>query len=121
MNRIAEQLEYIADELRMTTDILEARQKCRELESAVGRTKPGTDRMIANMKYTSALATVLRLEKQYRETFAPADYVEPSDTPMELKTDETFTPLYRDDADERMEDPRRGQASGINAMIRRPE
>jgi len=109
MSTIAAHLQYISDELRMTTDILIARENCRKLEAAIADTKPGPYRHVANIKHANALATVLRLEKQYRDTFGPAD-ITPEYDRAELKTDETFAPrIPRMTADERADDPRRGQ------------
>ena len=75
MNPIAAQLDYIADELRLTTRILEAREKYRQIEAAVSLAKPGTFRSVANEMACNQLAHVIRLEREYRDNFGPADEV----------------------------------------------
>lgn len=114
MNTIAMHLDHIADELRLANNIAEARQNYRILCDALAITGPGKFRQVAHGMAIEALFKLTRLEKEYRDNFAPfeeiAEYPE-NDEPYEWKTDETFEPRQRVGmtADERADDPRRGQ------------
>ena len=73
MNTIAMQIDYATEELAMLNRLLEARAEYRRLDDARANTKPGTDRHIANIKACNQLAHVMRLEREYRDMFAPFD------------------------------------------------
>ena len=73
MNTIAMQIDYATQELKMHNDLMAARDECRNLDAARSETKPGSNRAIANMKYIDAIARVQRLQREYRDMFAPGE------------------------------------------------
>ena len=111
MNAIAQQIDYATDELRMLNRVLEARDEYRRLadSAAKSRSKFGS---VADDMAMQALYKLTRLERDYRDNYAPVEVIEdtPDVEPMEWKTDETFPQRQpRMTADERADDPRRGQ------------
>lgn len=115
---IAAQLDYIADELNMTTRILESRENYRRLSEAAAksRSKFGT---AADVMAMEALYKLTRLEREYRDNFAPFEVIaaDPDVEPLpdcgETKDEhpECYTRRRLMTADERADDPRRGQAT----------
>ena len=112
MNVIAQQIDYATEELAMLNRILEARDEYRRLSNAVELTKPGVFRSVANEMACNALAHVIRLEREYRDMYAPIDEVinTPADVEPMPDCDETFPRRQpRRAADEIADDPRRWQ------------
>lgn len=104
MNTIAAQIDHTTDILRATNDLLEARANHRALQNNGSSIHAVID----------AQVKVLKAELALKDLIEPADYIAP-ELPlerMELKTDETFPARQkRMTADERADDPRRGQGT----------
>lgn len=117
MNSIAQQIDYATDILRATNDLLEARAEYRKAQE------------YGNIhKVIDAQVKVIKAELALKELYPPdEDLSQPpvgeivdsvtTDSTVPYDCGETFPRVSR----QRMnpDDPRRGQADGINAMIRR--
>lgn len=106
MNSIAQQIDYATDELAALNDLLEAQDR---FNAVYG----GRD----TQAIIDAAMKLKRAQLRHAELSAPADYVPPADCEPLNDCGETFPRVKR----QRMnpDEPRRGQADGINAMIRR--
>jgi len=118
MNTIAAQIDYATDELAALNRLLVARENHRRLADAVALTKPGVFRSVANEMAINALAHVLKLEREYKDTFGPADaFTPPVDAEPLPDCGERFPPRQRVGT-MHPDDPRRGQADSINRANR---
>ena len=110
MNTIAAQIDHAADALKALNDLHDA-QKQHDLASHSGNLQAIID---ATVKLANA-------KMRHWEMSGPADYVAPDMTVEPLPdSGETFNEPRRSFA-MHLDDPRRGQSSGINSMIRRVE
>lgn len=100
MNTIATQIDQAADILSATNDLLEARARHRDAQSH------GNIHAVID-----AYVKVKQAERYLAQMYPPEDKPVPEFSErMTLNTDETFTPRQpRMTADERADDPRRGQ------------
>ena len=113
MNTIAAQIDYTSDILKATNDLLEARAEHRKAQE------------FGNIhQVIDAQVKVIKAELALKDLIEPADYVAPdmNDMTVEPLPDcgETFRSVNRHKG-MHPDDPRRGQAAGINAMNRGPE
>lgn len=109
MNSIAMQIDYTTDILRATNDLLEARAAHRTAQSS------GNIHAVID-----AQVKVIKAELALKELYPPEDVADESTAEPLPDCGERFQPrqrAYRLHPD----DPRKGQAAGINAMIRRTE
>ena len=113
MNTIAAQIDYTSDILKATNDLLEARAEHRKAQE------------FGNIhQVIDAQVKVIKAELALKDLIEPADYVAPDmkDMTVEPLPDcgEAFPRVNRRHG-MHSDDPRRGQAAGINAMNRGPE
>ena len=110
MNTIAAQIDQAADILRATNDLLEARANHRQAQ-AHGNVH----------KVIDAYVKVVEAERYLAQMYPAPEFVAPDMTVEPLPDcGETFHETRRSYA-MHPDDPRRGQSSGINSMIRRVE
>lgn len=107
MNTIAMQIDYTTDVMRATNDLLEARANHRKLQNE------GAD----IHKVIDAQVKVLKAELALADLIEPADYVAPEYSEDRQVSDETF-PKAKRKSGLLPDDPRRGQAAGINRANR---
>lgn len=110
MNPIAAKIDQAADILRATNDLLEARANHRQAQ-AHGNV----------YKVIDAYVKVVEAERYLAQMYPADDYVAPVVNVEPLPdSGETFHEPRQSYA-MHPDDPRRGQSSGINSMIRRVE
>lgn len=117
MNSIAMQIDYMTDELAMLNRVLEARENYRRLSDAAAKSR-GKFGTVADQMAMDALYKLTRLEREYRDNFAPFEVI--ADTPdVEPLPDcgETF-PKRKRVVRLHPDDPRKGQAESTNRQNR---
>ena len=106
MNTIAQQIDYATDELKALNDLMDARQ---QFNAVYG----GTD----TQAIIDAAMKLKRAQVRHAELSAPADFVIPSMLEPLNDCGETFHKPRKSYA-MHPDDPRRGQANGINRANR---